>query len=180
MRTVIILGDVADWTDRLVVECRKCDRRGVLSVVRLVQEHGPRMPMTELRRLLAGDCERFKAAKAHDPCDCHFPELARLFGGGGRLAFLRSRRITPMRSRVPMALLTCLGAQPIALGHLVPSEHHLASIVVEVEEHQVKGVPHFLRPLTTGQLPNCIPHGRRLAPADIVNPPSQMLSWVSG
>jgi hypothetical protein len=36
--------------------------------------------MTELRRLLAGDCERFKAAKSHDPCGCHFPELPRLFG----------------------------------------------------------------------------------------------------
>jgi hypothetical protein len=27
-----------------------------------------------------GDCERFKAAKAHDPCGCHFPELPGLFG----------------------------------------------------------------------------------------------------
>jgi hypothetical protein len=36
--------------------------------------------MTELRRLLAGDCERLKAAKYHDPCGCHFPELPRLFG----------------------------------------------------------------------------------------------------
>jgi hypothetical protein len=78
--TVIFLGEVAERTDRLVVNCRKCDRHGVLSVARLIQAHGPAMPMTELRRLLAGDCERFKAAKAHDPCGCHFPELPGLFG----------------------------------------------------------------------------------------------------
>jgi hypothetical protein len=36
--------------------------------------------MTELRRWLAGDCERFKAAKAHGPCGCHFLELPALFG----------------------------------------------------------------------------------------------------
>lgn len=35
--------------------------------------------MTELRRVLAGGCERLKAAKAHDPCGCHFPELPRLW-----------------------------------------------------------------------------------------------------
>jgi hypothetical protein len=38
------------------------------------------MPMPKLRRVLAGDCERLKAAKAHDPCGCHFPELPRLAG----------------------------------------------------------------------------------------------------
>jgi hypothetical protein len=45
--------------------------------------------LTELRRWLAGDCEQFKAAKAHDPCERHFPELpAALFG-------LRSYRALP-------------------------------------------------------------------------------------
>jgi hypothetical protein len=34
----------------------------------------------ELRRVLAGDCERLKAAKEHDPCGCAFPELPRLAG----------------------------------------------------------------------------------------------------
>ena len=64
--------------DRFEVVCRKCNRRGVLSAARLVGEHGARFPMTELRRVLAGNCERFKAAKHHDPCGCHFPELPRL------------------------------------------------------------------------------------------------------
>jgi hypothetical protein len=30
--TVILLGAVAERTDRLEVVCRKCDRRGVVSV----------------------------------------------------------------------------------------------------------------------------------------------------
>jgi hypothetical protein len=36
--------------------------------------------MTELLRVLAADCERLKAAKVHDPCGCHFPDLPLLFG----------------------------------------------------------------------------------------------------
>jgi hypothetical protein len=82
MRTVIMLGEVAERTDRLEVACRKCDRRGVLSVARLVREHGASFPMTELRQVLAGSCERLKAGKLHDPCGCHFPELPALFGVG--------------------------------------------------------------------------------------------------
>jgi hypothetical protein len=74
--TVIFLGEVAERTSHLEVLCRKCDRHGVLNVARLVQEHGDKMPMTDLRRL----CERLKAAKFHDPCGCRFPELPRLFG----------------------------------------------------------------------------------------------------
>jgi hypothetical protein len=80
MRNVIRLGKVADRTERLEVLCQKCGRRRVLNVARLVTEHGALFPMTELRRVLAGDCERFKAAKVHDPCGCHFPELPGLFG----------------------------------------------------------------------------------------------------
>jgi hypothetical protein len=40
MRTVILVGEVAEATGRLEVLCRKCDRRGVLSVARLAAEHG--------------------------------------------------------------------------------------------------------------------------------------------
>jgi hypothetical protein len=78
--TVILLGEVAERTNRLKVACRNCDRRGVLSVARLLREHGARMPMPQLRCILSGDCERLAAAKFHDPCGCHFPELPRLFG----------------------------------------------------------------------------------------------------
>jgi hypothetical protein len=78
--STIFLSEVAERTNRLVVECRKCGRGGVLNVTRLIQEHGPAMPMPQLRGVLAGDCERLKAGKLHDPCGAHFPELPRLFG----------------------------------------------------------------------------------------------------
>jgi thymidine kinase len=78
--TVNFLSQVAERTDRLEVVCRKCNRRGVLSVARLLQEHGPAIPMPQLRIVMAADCERLKAAKVHDPCGCHFPELPGLLG----------------------------------------------------------------------------------------------------
>jgi hypothetical protein len=60
--TVILLGDVAERTDRLEVVCRKCDRHechptrgGTWRQLR----HARATP-------LAGDCERFKTGKAHD------------------------------------------------------------------------------------------------------------------
>lgn len=81
--TAIFLGEVAERTGRLEVVCKTCNRHGVLNVARLVREHGARFPMTELRRVLAGDCPRLAAGKYHDPCGCHFPHLPRLFGVGG-------------------------------------------------------------------------------------------------
>jgi hypothetical protein len=82
MRTVITLGEAAAKRVWLEVVCPKCNRHGVLSTSRLIREHGARMPMTELRRVLADHCERLKAAKAHNFCPCHFPELPRLFWRG--------------------------------------------------------------------------------------------------
>jgi hypothetical protein len=36
-----MLGDVAARTDRLEVSCPACDRWGMLSIARLLAEHGP-------------------------------------------------------------------------------------------------------------------------------------------
>jgi hypothetical protein len=56
---------MAERDGPLEVARRKCARRGVLSVAQTGAEVWHRMPMTELRRVLAGDCERLKAATAH-------------------------------------------------------------------------------------------------------------------
>jgi hypothetical protein len=56
---------------------------------RLMAEHGAGMPMPELRRVLAGDCERMKAGKFYDPCGCHFPDLPGPFGGVGEICAAR-------------------------------------------------------------------------------------------
>jgi hypothetical protein len=47
-----------------VVECRKCDRRAVLSVAPLIRGARRRYP-DALRQVLAGNCERLKAGKMH-------------------------------------------------------------------------------------------------------------------
>jgi hypothetical protein len=60
----------------LNVSCSRCDRRGLLSVDRLLAEHGPDFPIPELRHIIAADCPRMIEGKIADPCGVHFPGLA--------------------------------------------------------------------------------------------------------
>jgi hypothetical protein len=79
----ISLGAVAARAEWLVVACRKCDRKGRLLLARLLAFYGPDFPMTELRRVLAGDCPRLlPSASINDRCDAHFPELPQIMGAG--------------------------------------------------------------------------------------------------
>jgi hypothetical protein len=56
MKTMITLGDMADkGMTMLEVACRRCDRRGRLSIARLIAEHG-REDGVDLRALIAHDC----------------------------------------------------------------------------------------------------------------------------
>lgn len=80
----IWLGDVAAVLPVLVVSCRKCERRGKLSTAKLLRQHGPDFAMTDLRRILAGDCPRLLAALMRDPCDASFPDLPKWFGSSSR------------------------------------------------------------------------------------------------
>jgi hypothetical protein len=98
-------AQVTERADRLEVVCRKCDRHGVLSVVRLVQEHGAGVPMTELAVFLAGDCERLEAGKVHDPCG------ARLSASGSwpdwpSVGMLAAKRKNADRRKVILALVS--------------------------------------------------------------------------
>ncbi len=47
----ILLGQVATLADQLAVACSRCDRAGWVATARLLAEHGPHMPMTDLRRV---------------------------------------------------------------------------------------------------------------------------------
>jgi len=75
---VITLGQVAPHRLVLDVVCNRCDRRGRLRIDRLLDEHGPDMPMPELRMILAADCPRIQANEMRDPCGVHFPALSTL------------------------------------------------------------------------------------------------------
>ena len=76
---VIRLGEVASRLSSLDAACNRCDRRGRLNTARLVAEHGPALPVPQLRHLIAADCPRMQADQMRDPCGVHFPQLPGLF-----------------------------------------------------------------------------------------------------
>jgi hypothetical protein len=74
----VTLGQVAARLSVLEVACNRCDRRGRLHVARLLAEHGPALPMPDLRCIIAVDCLRMIAGHVHDVCGVHFPGLVGL------------------------------------------------------------------------------------------------------
>ncbi len=75
----LILNDIAGRVATLEVACNRCDSRGRLRIDSLVMEHGPALPIPELRRIVAADCAKMQAGHMHDVCGVHFPGLSRLF-----------------------------------------------------------------------------------------------------
>jgi len=75
---VVLLGQVAARLPVLEVACNRCDRRGRLHTSRLLAEHGPGLPMPDLRFIIAADCPRMIAEHVHDVCGVHFPGLTGL------------------------------------------------------------------------------------------------------
>lgn len=71
-----LLSDVAAaGLKQMDVACKKCDRRGRVSVPRLLAEHGPDMPLPDLPQRLATGCPRVNAASLYDQCGAWFPNL---------------------------------------------------------------------------------------------------------
>jgi hypothetical protein len=82
---VVLLGQVAARLPVLDVACNRCGRGGRLRTDRLLADHGPAMPMLELRRVIAADCPRMIAGHIHDVCGVHFPGLVGLDADLSRL-----------------------------------------------------------------------------------------------
>jgi hypothetical protein len=78
----ILLGEVAAHLATVDISCNFCPRRGTANVSRLMQEHGPDMPIPELLRQLAADCPRRQAARVTEPCGANLPQLAVIFREG--------------------------------------------------------------------------------------------------
>jgi len=75
----VTLGEIASRLLMLEVACSRCERRGRLSVARLIEQHGADAKLPELRAVLAGDCPRRGATAAvYERCAVHYPELATL------------------------------------------------------------------------------------------------------
>ena len=69
-----MLGDLAGKITILEIACRRCERRGRLSVARLIGQHGDtRLP--ELRYILAGDCPNAGAVSISERCSAYYPQL---------------------------------------------------------------------------------------------------------
>jgi len=68
------LTDIAPRIDMLEVRCSRCDRKGRLSVTRLIDQHGGETQLPDLRRHLVGDCDKANAME-YERCDIFFPQL---------------------------------------------------------------------------------------------------------
>jgi hypothetical protein len=74
---VTTLGQLAaQFSETVSASCNRCDRRGTLRTPHLLTEHGPNLPVPELRRILAADCPKMTEGKIHDVWGNHFPGLA--------------------------------------------------------------------------------------------------------
>ena len=71
-----LLSDVvAVGLKQVDVACKKCGRRGRVSVARLLAEHGPDMPLPGLPQLIAKGCPLVNATSYYDRCGAYFPNL---------------------------------------------------------------------------------------------------------
>jgi hypothetical protein len=73
------LGDLDGKLTMLEIGCRRCERRGLMRLDRLIDEHGAGMGLPVLGQLLAGECPYAASASINDRCGVHFPQLPALF-----------------------------------------------------------------------------------------------------
>ena len=78
----VTLDDIADRLPMLDVACSKCERRGRLSVAKLIALHGAEAKLPDLREVLAGDCPGVGATSIYDRCGVHYPQLLLPLHGG--------------------------------------------------------------------------------------------------
>jgi len=79
----VTLGDLAGKITTLEIACRRCERRGRLSVDRLIERHGD-LRLPELADILAGDCPQREAVAVGERCSVFFPQLLRLWQRTGK------------------------------------------------------------------------------------------------
>ena len=75
----ISLGDLEGKITMLEIACSRCDRRGLLGLDRLIEEHGAGTGLPVLAQILVVDCPHATSFSIQDRCGLHFPHLPGLF-----------------------------------------------------------------------------------------------------
>jgi hypothetical protein len=75
----ILLGDVTLHLASVDIACNFCPRVGKANVSRLMQEHGPEMPIPTLLRLLSANFPRRLTGRTAEPCGANLPALVDIF-----------------------------------------------------------------------------------------------------
>jgi len=78
-RGSITLGELQGKLDLLDIACHRCERRGRVSLARLIEEHGADTGLPNLWETLAGDCEHARASGLNNRCAIYSPQLPPLF-----------------------------------------------------------------------------------------------------
>jgi hypothetical protein len=78
-RGSITLGELQGNLTMLEVACHRCDRKGRVSLARLIDEHGADTGLPDLWESLAGDCPNAQTTAVHNHCAICYPQLPALF-----------------------------------------------------------------------------------------------------
>ena len=63
----------------LDIACHRCERRGRVSLARLIEEHGADTGLPDLWESLAGDCPNAHTTALNSRCAIYYPQLPALF-----------------------------------------------------------------------------------------------------
>ena len=67
-RGSITLGELQGKLTNVEVACHRCERRGRVSLARLIEEHGADTGLPDLWESLAGDCQHARSTALNDRC----------------------------------------------------------------------------------------------------------------
>src|ERR671939_1020302 len=92
-RGSITLGELEGKLTMLEVACHRCDRRGRVSLARLIDEHGADTGLPDLWESLAGDCPNARTTVLNSRCAIYYPNCRHYSCRARRLeALYRMRR----------------------------------------------------------------------------------------
>jgi hypothetical protein len=74
--SVVRLGELVGFVEKVEVRCTRCDRRGRLRLAKLIAEHGPEMSFPALGDRLAAGCPKATASYG-ERCFVVFADLVR-------------------------------------------------------------------------------------------------------